>query len=79
MITIDVRTSNKRYGLHTFEETTTTPRQVFESLDVPYQSAQPMLSGTVLKSEQMDTTLAALGASNGAVLSATVKGDGGSI
>lgn len=75
-ITVNVSDSGTRYGGHTVNELTDTPRSLFERLGVAYQRGQTSLNGTILTPGQMDMTFSALGVAGLATLSSIVKGDG---
>lgn len=76
MMFISVSDSSRRYGDQMVDETTETPRSLFEKLGVNYQRSQASLNGTVLSADRLDFTFAALGVSGRAALNAIVKGDG---
>lgn len=76
LVFINVSDSSRRYGDQAVDETTETPRSVFNKLGVNYERAQTSLNGSILTPGQMDMTFAALGVTTRGVLNAVVKGDG---
>ena len=76
LVFVNVSDSSRRYGDQAIDETTETPRSVFNKLGVNYERAQTSLNGSILTPGQMDMTFAALGITTRGVLNAVVKGDG---
>ena len=76
LVFVNVSDSSRRYGDQAIDETTETPRSVFNKLGVNYERAQTSLNGSILTPGQMDMTFAALGSTTRGVLNAVVKGDG---
>lgn len=76
LVFVNVSDSSRRYGDQAIDETTETPRSVFNKLGVNYERAQTSLNGSILTPGQMDMTFAALGVTTRGVLNAVVKGDG---
>lgn len=76
LVFVNVSDSSRRYGDQAIDETTETPRSVFNKLGVNYERAQTSLNGSILTPGQIDMTFAALGITTRGVLNAVVKGDG---
>ena len=76
LVFVNVSDSSRRYGDQAIDETTETPRSVFNKLGVNYERAQTSLNGSILTPGQMDMTFAALGITTRGVLNTVVKGDG---
>ena len=76
LVFVNVSDSSRRYGDQAIDETTETPRSVFNKLGVNYERAQTSLNGSILTPGQMDMTFSALGITTRGVLNAVVKGDG---
>lgn len=73
---INVSDSSKRYNDHTVDETSETPRTLFQRLGVAYERGQTSLNGTILSAAQLDMTFAQLGVTGRATLNSIIKGDG---
>lgn len=54
LVFINVSDSSRRYGDQAVDETTETPRSVFNKLGVNYERAQTSLNGSILTPGQMD-------------------------
>lgn len=75
MIIVNVRSTTHRFDGQAVNENVETPRSLFDKVGIDYSRAISSLSGTILTSEDMDTTFAELGAAGVCTLNSIIKAD----